>query len=286
MGIFDLPGLKNLGDAAGWVEENTGITPQMMMTIASGAMNAATANPVGVASDVASLYGQATGNETIEEAADAVGMVSGIGGAVKGLAKGAAKEGVKAATKMAATGAKDAVMEGTKAVSKAAVPEIGKQMLEQGGTMALDAGMKGLTSVPVNEMAGTFMQGITPAATSATAQTAMDLSKTYKFGTAAAMNQPQGLANSSFKDIYNAPPVNFSKGPGVGQKLSDIYEKAKPYAEQGAALYQGYNDMKQSAMDQLQQNPQAQQMLARLRQGGGQGGGFGANTVASRFMGR
>lgn len=164
-----------IGKTAGVVQDVTGLTPEQQAIfgtqVGSIVLDAATGNPVGVGAGIVGLYGSATGNEELENAASAVGAVSSIGGAIKSLATEGAKTAVKEGAKTAAEVATDATVEAAKATGKEAVKSGGKlaqfmakaePYMDKAGKLA-EIGSQGMTLMqmlnPQDQMMGGAPRG-------------------------------------------------------------------------------------------------------------------------------
>lgn len=363
MGVFGtigkvfnkIPGTKQAvdvtGKSMGAVEGLTGLTAEQQMMLVANvgglAMDVMSGNPVGAAADLASIYGDVSGNEQISNYADAIGAVSGIGSSIaaaaktatkqvaktagKEAAKAAAKGAAKAATKEAAIeaskaavgniakeGAKVALkpvaMEATKGVAKQAGQEVFKNALtditKQGVSAAANTGLQTAAKTGLQTAAGTGLQTagnsflnsavtnnplagsnlISPAASTnpvvTTAQNLFPGQDLKSIGSGPLAGTPQfpgdyNFANTTVKDIYGGPGQKT-----FGQKMSDVFKKTETFGEKyvqpAASLYGSYQSIQDEAQKSAQLSPQAQQMMAQIRNYA-QPSFSGDNTVANQI---
>lgn len=256
-GIAKIPGTKEITKAAGQgmegVEKYTGLSKEQQMMLAANVgglvMDVMTGNPVGAVADVASIYGDLSGNEQISNYADAVGAVAGIGSSLKGMAKQGVKQAAKQAGKQmtkrvlaqtAKTAGKEVAMEGieqtaktglktaakqagkqfipelTKGVAKSAAPELAKAGLQNAA--------RGGTQVATQAIAEEATKAAVDSATAAVPTTGQALGSAFQ-----PLTGTQGVTANSYKPLTGGSQLSeldFSGAPAqspVGKTLNTMF---------------------------------------------------------------
>lgn len=278
-------------------ENRTGIPKEQQANVAALIADFATQNYAGMATDVVSMYGTATGNERLSDYADAAGAAMSVGGAVKGALKEAGKEATKEALKQAAKeAAKKYTPELAKTTVKAAGTQVGKEAVKTAGTEAVkvagteavktagsqfgkEAGKEAVMSTmpqAASSFSGAPMSTMNQFGDSGPLVNTMRDLYGENYASKMAVSRPAGLDNA-LQPVSVAAPEKI-KG---GMSLKDAYTKAKPYGEYAATGYEAYAGYQQQ---QQQQGQQAmQEMMQRIRSGAQQPWQPGQGTVASQI---